>query len=66
MNRVTVKMKDGTDRHFKETRSDRDGKNTVRYEVGFVVVTNVWGKETAIPASDVLEVEFSPEQRGRW
>lgn len=37
----------------------------VRYEIGFVIVTDVWGKETAFPTELVQSVESTPT-RGGW
>lgn len=57
-------MKDGTVKHFPhEIRPGGSWTNTVRYEGAFVIVSDVWGNETAIPAVDVVEV-YWPAQRG--
>jgi hypothetical protein len=58
MSNVTIKMRDGTTRQFIERgRPGGSYSNSVSYETGFVVVTDEWGKRTAIPAADILEVE---------
>ncbi len=61
---ITVKMKDGTVKNFKqENRPGGSYYNKVDYKEAFVVVTDVWGKRTSIPAADVAEVEEIPERR---
>ena len=67
MSHITVRLKDGTSREFKEeNRPGGSYRNSVKFDVGFVVVTDVWGKRTAIPAEDVAEVVDEPDMRGRW
>jgi len=54
---VTVKMRDGSVREFKERgRPGGSYSMHLRYEIGFVVVTDEWNEETAIPTELVAEV----------
>jgi hypothetical protein len=54
---IVVKMQDGTVKTFPhEERRDRFATTNVKYEVGFVVVTDVWGKTISIPADQIEEV----------
>lgn len=64
---ITVKLKTGAVRQFPhEVRTGGSYSETVSYEGAFVIVKDVWGKQTAFPASDVEEVVNDPEYRGRW
>lgn len=59
-------MKDGTKRLFPhEGRAGGSYTKSVKFENGFVIITDEWDKRTAIPSGDVAEVEETPE-RGRW
>jgi hypothetical protein len=61
---IRVRLKDGTERHFPhESRPGGGYENALRYEVGFVVVTDVWGKETSLPTADVVDVVVTPMRR---
>lgn len=55
---ITIKMKSGKRLDFPH-RGRAGGSYTkhVRYEGAFVIVTDEWGSETAIPADDVEQVE---------
>ena len=67
MPHITIKFKDGAVREFKqETRPGGSYSNSVKYDNGFVVVTDVWGKRTAFPAEMIAEVEETPDRRGIW
>jgi hypothetical protein len=58
---ITVIMKDGRRREFKhEGRPGGSYTKRLRYEPGFVVITDEWGQETAIPAEDISEVRTEP------
>lgn len=64
MSSIEIKMKDGTTKKFShEGRSGGSYSKHVTFEGVFVVVTDEWGKRTAIPANDVAEVIDTPE---RW
>lgn len=67
MPNVRIKMKDGTVKEFLHTGSRAGGSYTVtvRYEGEWVIVTDEYGKETAIPNHLVECVETEPH-RGRW
>lgn len=55
---IKVHMKDGTVRDFPHTgRAGGSYSKSIRYETGFVVITDEWGNETAIPTADVEEVK---------
>lgn len=61
---ITVKMKDGSTKHFPpQHRPGGSYENHVSYEGVFVVVTDEWGVKTAIPAADISEVVSRPM---RW
>ena len=58
MANVTITMKDGTVKEFRERgRSGGSWHVSVRYEGTFVIVTDEWEKETAFPAQDIAKVE---------
>lgn len=63
MTDVVVTMKDGSKREFKH-RGRAGGSYTVRtkYEGAFLVITDEWDKQTAIPAADIAEVVTTPER----
>jgi len=66
MPNIKITMKDGTVRDFPhEGRAGGSYTKHVKYEGGFVVVTDGWDTKTAIPACDVAEVKETSE-RGRW
>jgi len=59
-------MKDGTVKSFPDKgRPGGSYTNKVRFEGGFVIVTDCWDKQYAYPASDVAEVISAPS-RGSW
>jgi hypothetical protein len=61
---IVITMKDGTRKEFMHKgRSGGSYTKEVRYEGAFVIVTDEWGSETAIPAADVAEVKTEPT---RW
>jgi len=60
MSNITIKLRDGTMREFKEAgRPGGSYANSVSYEIGFVVVTDEWGARTAIPSGDIAEVNVA-------
>ncbi len=64
MSHIVVKLKDGTERKFlHEGRAGGSYTKRLRYEPGFVVITDEWYKETAIPTDSIAEVVETPE---RW
>jgi hypothetical protein len=62
---IYVTMKDGKRRVF-EDRGASGGSysQSMRAEVGFVVITDAHGKSTWIPSEDIAEVE--QEAGRRW
>jgi hypothetical protein len=65
MANITIKMKDGTIKKFPhEGRAGGSYTKSIRYEGAFVIITDEWYRQTAIPAADVAEVQYDPECRG--
>jgi len=62
---IHLRMKDGTRRTF-EDRGAAGGSycQTMRAEIGFVVITDAWGKSTWIPSDSIEEIE--QESTRRW
>lgn len=61
MPNITLQMKDGTTREFKHSpRAGGSYTNNIRYEPGFVVVTDEWYNETAIPTDLIQEIKTRP------
>lgn len=57
MSSITVKMRDGTSREFPhQHRAGGSYSNKIAYEIGFVVITDEYGKETAISSTDIVEI----------
>lgn len=54
--KVTVILTDGEQRVFDETRCGGSYTNSVKYEIGYVVIADVWGKKVAFPNERVKEV----------
>lgn len=55
---VTIKMKDGTVREFKERgRAGGSWTQSLKYEGGFAIVVDEWGDQTAIPSADIDELK---------
>lgn len=63
MSRITVTMKDGKHRTYDDHVSR--APPSIRYEIGFVVVTDTYGAEISIPAAEVSEVHKEAEPK-RW
>lgn len=63
MTSITIKMKDGRRREFPHAgRPGGSWTKTLRYEPGFVVITDEYGSETAIPTNDIEEIKTRPER----
>lgn len=61
---IMVKMKDGTVRDFPhEGRAGGSFTKRLRYEPGFVVITDEWDKQTAIPTADIAEIITTEPRR---
>ena len=58
---IILEMRDGTSREFRH-RGRPGGSYTkkLRYEPGFVVITDEWYSETAIPVEDIKEIRTIP------
>jgi hypothetical protein len=64
MANIKVYLRDGTIQEFKhEGRPGGSYTKTVKYEGGFVIITDEWRKRTCFPADLVLRVEDEPT---RW
>lgn len=61
---IYVTMKDGTRRVF-EDRGAPGGSycQSMRAEIGFVVITDAYGKSTWIPSDDIAEIEQASTRR---
>lgn len=67
MSSITIKMKDGSVKDFPETsRAGGSYCTSIKYESGFAIVTDAWGKQTAVPAESIDEVVVEPNTSGRW
>lgn len=62
---ISLTMKDGTRRVF-EDRGAAGGSycQSMRTEIGFIVITDAHGKSTWIPYEDIAEIE--QEALRRW
>ena len=62
---IYMKMKDGTQRVF-EDRGASGGSycQSMRSEIGFIVITDAHGKSTWIPSEDITEIEQASARRG--
>ena len=65
MRSITIKLKDGTKREFRE-KGRCGGSYTIslKYVPGFAVVTDEWGSTTAIPTEDIAEINTEPGRSG--
>ena len=61
---IHVKLKDGTTKIF-EDRGAPGGSysQSMRAEIGFVVITDAWGKSTWIPTDTIAEIEQESTRR---
>ena len=65
MKNITIVMRDGTKKEHKHTgRAGGSYSKSVRYELGFVVVTDEYGNETAYPTEDIAEVKVENLRSG--
>jgi len=63
---ITVTMKDGEVKRFEERgRSGGSYAMGLRYEQGFVVIVDEWGKEISIPTEDIKQIE-KEAPRSSW
>lgn len=64
---VTVRMKNGTVKEFKERgRAGGSWSQSLKYEGGFAIIIDEWGDQTAIPSEDIDEIKTSGNRRGGW
>lgn len=62
---ITVRMKDGSIREFRhKERPGGSYTKRLRYEPGFVVITDEYYHETSIPTDLIAEVETVPHRYG--
>lgn len=67
MAHITIYMKDDTVRKFPhEGRLGGSYTKRIRYVADFAIVTDEWGRETAIPSQDIKEIQVSPHRRSRF
>ena len=60
---IIVQMRDGTQRKFPhEGRAGGSYTKTLRYEPGFIVITDEYHRETAIPIDLIREILTTPER----
>ncbi len=65
MSAVTVRMKDGTVKHFPETwKAGGSWSTTLRTEPGFAVIQDAFGEETWIPNEDIATITKESSRRG--
>ena len=64
MSDIIVKMKNGDEKIFKDNGAPGGSYcNQKRFEPGFVVITDPYGKETAIPTEDIAELTHKESYR---
>lgn len=61
---IILKMKDGSTRIF-EDRGAPGGSysQSMRAEIGFIVVTDAYGKSTWIPSDEIARIEQEADRR---
>lgn len=65
MKNITIMMRDGRKIEHKHTgRVGGSYSKSVRYELGFVVVVDEYGNETAYPTEDIAEVKVENLRSG--
>jgi hypothetical protein len=61
MSRITVEYTDGSKELFDETsRPGGSWCTSIRYEKGFVIIKDAYGKETVIPSERIKKVVETP------
>ena len=66
MSRITVEYTSGKKETFEETsRAGGSWCTSIRYSNGWAIITDAYGKETAIPASQVKKIT-EENTRCRW
>lgn len=60
---IRIWLLDGSCMNFRHTgRAGGSYTKRIRYEGDFAIVTDEWGKETAIPASRIARIEACPHR----
>lgn len=60
---IKVLLKCGDFRTFNEDyRPGGSYENKIEYHDGWVIITDVWGNATALPSSDIQEIETTPRR----
>lgn len=60
---IKITKKDGEVLNFPhEGRAGGSYTKEIRYEGGFAIVTDEWGRETAIPREDIEQVKTWPQR----
>lgn len=55
---ITIRFRDGTSRQYRHKgRPGGSYTKTIRYEPGFVVITDEYDQDTAIPSDLIAEVQ---------
>lgn len=61
---ITIRRKDGTVQTFEEVgRSGGSYSLSLRFEGNFAIITDEWGKQTAIPASEIEQITQDAPRR---
>jgi hypothetical protein len=64
MSEITVYMKNGSTKVFEDNGAPGGSYcNEKRFEPGFVVITDPYGNETAIPTADIIEIQHKTSRR---
>jgi hypothetical protein len=65
MKNIIIVMRDGSKKEHKHTgRPGGSYSKSVRYELGFVVITDEYSNETAYPNEDIAEVKVENLRSG--
>ena len=58
---IKVTMKNGDKEEFRpQGRPGGSWTNSIRYEGGFAIITDEWGKETALPSGNIKSIVVTP------
>lgn len=61
MSNIVVKMKDGTEHKFMHAgRPGGSYTKSLRYEPGFIVIEDEYGKRISLPSADIEKVTETP------
>lgn len=60
---IEILMKDGIKRDFhSESRPGGSYTKTISYEIGFVIITDEYGKTISIPSDQIQEIKTWPDR----